>query len=589
MVRNRSTLTTVVALVLALVALSCVSGSGEIIPEVASTVEVASVASVGSVDGEVNVVRTSPVLTVSETSVVSEPETVVYRDGRGYLSDVVPPCSFGGDEDRDPCEPKEIPPIETLSSASYTFLEIDFLRTMLGGSIDFLGTHLVLRGVVQDNSTRCDYFPILFPIFASDDMKEGMSSFKYLYDYHCFVDVAVSEYIIGEGPPVMTISVNRNTITKYVIDELEKDPEELLNYPRSWTAEAYEGREIVVFLSTSITFAVETWAVTGVWFLQRTDDNLIQAVSLDRDAVPEELKDDRIMPLDELITSAKQAAEERDKLTNGRLGVATRLPLLITDAYDLREYYINAGAVYGTVEGATVLPPPVPGENDPAPPTIPIDDGTTVSSVLAPGEEPTAPPSTDDAGLQDDEATTTTTTTTTSTTTTTTATESTTSTEAVPTSEVSPTAPVDTEPVTTTITTTTTTVTTEPAVTEPASTTTTVTTEPAVTEPASTTTTATTEPAVTEPASTTTTISEPAVTASSTTTTVVSSAPGGAGGSPEPGEGLSGEEQVAPTTTAVSGGDDDPEAETATSPVEGPEEQQGNGLGESGQDLGNDG
>ena len=418
-----------------------------------------------------------------------------------------------------------------------------------------------MRGVVQDNSTRCDYYPILFPIFAPDDMKKSASNrFKNLYDYHCFVDVAVSEYIVGEGPPVMTISVNRNTIAKSVIDEQGKDPEELLNNPRSWTAGTYEGREMVVFLSTSLTFAVETWAVTDVWFVQRTDDNLIQAVALDRDAVPEELKDDRIMPLDELVARAKQAAEERDKLTNGRLGVDARLPLLITDAYDLREYYVNAGAVYGTVEGATVLPPPSPGENDPAPPTLPVDDGTTVSSVPVPGEEPTAPPSTDDAGLPDDEATTTTTATTTSTTTTTTVTESTISTEAVSTSEVSPTAPVATEPVTTTTTTTTTT------------------TEPAVTEPASMTTTTTTEPAVTEPASTTT-----------TTTTVVSSAPGGAGGSPEPGVGSSGEEQAAPTTTALSGDADDPEAETATSPVEDPEEQQGDGGGESGQEPADDG
>ena len=568
---------------LALFALSCVSGSREVSPELSSTVT-----TVGSIGGEVQEVRTPPVLTVSETSVVvSEPDTVVYRDGREYLSGVAPPCSFDVDGNRDPCEPRRIPPSEPFTSASYTFLEVDFLRMMLPVDIDFLGTHLVLRGVVQDNSTRCDYYPIVFPNFAPDDMKKSASNrFKNLYDYHCFVDVAVSEYIIGEGPPVMTISVNRNTIAKSVIDEQGKDPEELLNNPRSWTAKAYEGREMVVFLSTSLTFAVETWATTDVWFVQRTDDNLIQAVALDRDAVPEDLKDDRIMPLDELVASAKQAAEERDTLTNGRLGVDARLPLLITDAYDLREYYINAGAVYGTVEGATVLPPPSPGENDPAPPTLPVDDGITVSSVLAPGEEPTAPPSTDDAGLPDDEATTTTTATTTSTTTTTTATESTTSTGAVSTSEVSPTAPIDTEPVTTTTTTTTTS---EPAVTEPASTTTTATTEPAVTEPASTTTTATTEPAVTEPASTTTTTSVPAITASSTTTTVVSSAPGGAGGSPDPVEGLSGEEQVAPTTTASSGEADNPETETVTSLVDGPEEQQGNGLGESGQDPGNDG
>ena len=69
----------------------------------------------------------------------------------------------------------------------------------------------------------------------------------------------------------------------------------------------------------------------------------------------------------------------------------------------------------------------------------------------------------------------------------------------------------------------------------------------------------------------------------------MSSAPGGAGGSPEPGVGSSGEEQAAPTTTALSGDADDPEAETATSPVEGPEEQQGDGGGESGQEPADDG
>ena len=261
MVRNRSTLTTVVALVLALVALSCVSGSGEVSPEWSSTV-----ATVGSAGGEVKVVLTSPVLTVSEISVVSELETVVYRDGRGYLNGVVPPCTFDVDGNRDPCESRRIPPSEPFTSASYTFLEVDFLRMMLPVDIDFLGTHLVLRGVVQDNSTRCNYYPILFPNFAPNDMKKSASNrFKNLYDYHCFVDVAVSEYIVGEGPPVMTISVNRNTIAKSVIDEQGKDPEELLNNPRSWTAGTYEGREMVVFLSTSLTFAVETWAVTDVW------------------------------------------------------------------------------------------------------------------------------------------------------------------------------------------------------------------------------------------------------------------------------------------------------------------------------------
>ncbi len=508
---------------LILFTLSCTSSSGETVTEVTSTVTYVQS------EGEVAEVPTPPVLIVS--SVVSEPDKVVYRDGREYLSGVVSPCSVDGGTNRDPCEPRELPVLETSSDyASYTFLEVDFLRVMLPeDDLDFIGTHLVLRGVVQDNSTRCDYYPIMFPNFVADSMKEPR--FEQLYDYHCFVDVTISEYIVGEGPPVMTISVNRYPITRYVIDELGRDPEEVSNNPRSWTAGAYEGKEMVVFLSTSMTFAVETWAATDVWFVQRTDENLIQAVSLDRDVTPAHLQDQKIMPLQELVQRAKQAAEERNILTNGRLGVNPRLPLLITDAYDLREFYEDAGAVYGTVEGATVLPPPVPGEDDPAPPTIPTDEGVAVSSVPVPGEETTVPPATDDAGLPNDEVTTTVISTTTTATTTTEVFVAT----VVPTSEVDST--VATAPVETTTTTT------------------------------------TTELDTTE-------------TASTTTTTV---APGDEGGLPESEDGLPGEEQSAPATTASSGEHNVPEAENTTLPIENQGDEQQEDSSGPGQEPGDDG
>ena len=531
------------ATLLALFAQSCASGSGGdflVAPEVAHShldVPRVEVSSSSNIKEARAVYETSEGTTVpppvpgEDDSIPSgemifEPEIVVYKDGREYLSGVIPPCSVGGGENRDPCEPRVLPVLDTSSDyASYTFLEVDFLRVMLPeDDLDFIGTHLVLRGVVQDNSTRCDYYPIVFPNFVAGSMKEPR--FEQLYDYHCFVDVAVSEYIVGEGPSVITVSVNRYPITRYVIDELGKDPEEVSNNPRSWTAGAYEGKEMVVFLSTPVTFAVETWAVAKVWFVQRTDENLIQAVSLDRDVSPDYLKDQKIMPLQELVQRAKQAAEERNILTNGRLGIDSRLPLLITDAYDLREYYINAGAVYGAVEGATVLPPPAPGEDDPAPPTIPTDEEGTVSSAPVPGEETPVTPPTDDAGLPDDEVTTTVTSTSTTIEVATTA--------VVPTSEVVST--VSTAPVETTTT--------------------------------------TTEPATTE-------------TASTTTTTVATGTPGGEGGLPEPEDGLPGEEQSAPATT-LSGNNNIPEAENTTLPVGNQEKEQQEGHSDPGQEPGDD-
>ena len=66
------------------------------------------------------------------------------------------------------------------------------------------------------------------------------------------------------------------------------------------------------------------------------------------------------MPLSELIPLIKEAAEERTAITGGRIGVHSSLPLLVTDANKLQDYYGAVGAVYEG-EGATVLPPPAPG------------------------------------------------------------------------------------------------------------------------------------------------------------------------------------------------------------------------------------
>ena len=81
-------------------------------------------------------------------------------------------------------------------------------------------------------------------------------------------------------------------------------------------------------------------------------------------------------PLSELTAEIKEAAANRIALTGGRIGEDPSLPMLVTDANKLRDFYRVVGAVYdgdffGAVAGvygvvdATVLPPPVPGEDGP--------------------------------------------------------------------------------------------------------------------------------------------------------------------------------------------------------------------------------
>ena len=51
------------------------------------------------------------------------------------------------------------------------------------------------------------------------------------------------------------------------------------------------------------------------------------------------------MPLSELIPQIKEAAEERTAITGGRIGAHSSLPLLVTDANKLQDYYGAVGAV----------------------------------------------------------------------------------------------------------------------------------------------------------------------------------------------------------------------------------------------------
>lgn len=385
---------------------------------------------------------------------------VVYRSDRAYLEGEVPPCSVDGGSGGDPCAPSSPSRREQkgVSASISGITELNFLTRLLGpDGLDTMGTHLVVRGVVQDDSTRCEAYPFILESYAPDDIKAGLPSLDRMYFYMCFADFIVSDYIIGEGPPLLTVALYGTYPSKALFDEAISSgisEEEHMDYPQAWTANEFEGKELVLFLTTPDTLAVETWFAIDIWFVQRNDKSDIIVTSRNIDfAINDDVRSQLIIPLEELIQRVKKAVEERNILTEGRIGIDTRLPPAMTDAYELRDYYEAAGAVYGTVEGATVLPPPVPGESDPPPPTIPTNEGTTSSSVPEPGEETTIPPSTDDAGDPGEEGIVTTT-------------EAATTTTTTSTTEVTPAVTTTTEPVESTAVA-------EPVITETASTTTT--------------------------------------------------------------------------------------------------------------------
>ena len=379
-------------------------------------------------------------------------------------------CDPVNEPEHNSCSPMETP-METYSSAGGIpyWLYYDRIPTftdiLLGQGSPSAVPHLVVRGVAQPDSTRCDIYPIIVPNYVQPNADY---LFDDLYHYHCFVDLDVTEYIVGTGPAKVTVSLHRESLYLSRLTDWHNHKDEYLrswNDPASRTASTFEGKELILFLSLPGTLGVEAWVTRNsfnLWFIEQNQESELRAVALEITlAETDEQRSKMILPLTRMIQDIKEAAEERSKITNGRIGEESYLPSLITDANYLRDFYITAGATYGATEGATVLPPPVLGKDDPDPSTIPADEGATVTSTPAPGEETTAPPATDDAGLTVEQETTTTeaitttapTTTETDTPVTTEGTPAVTTTTEVAETTTTTTEPVPTEPVTGTTTT----------------------------------------------------------------------------------------------------------------------------------------
>ena len=235
---------------------------------------------------------------------------------------------------------------------------------LFSGDDDLLGRkHIVVRGIIQSDTTRCEKYPVVAHnyVYISFPL-DGM------YYYYCFVDIMVKEYIVGEGPPKLTVIMHRENVYEEELDSTGKVRPEIIQFlkdPQSRTAEAYEGKEMVLFLGATITTSIESWDSTGVfsiWLVQQSD-NGFRAVSQFRYVIPS-LSSQLNLPLDEMTEDIKRAAKKRVALTGGRIGIDTALPMLVTDANRLREFYTTVGAVYEG-DNATVLPPPAPGEDDP--------------------------------------------------------------------------------------------------------------------------------------------------------------------------------------------------------------------------------
>ena len=318
-----------------------------------------------------------------------------------YLAKVTSPCTPIGDSGQDPCEVGTVFYGETSSSINASLHPLGDRRPNFTDR--FLGTdltgrlipHIAIRGTAQPGTTRCEVYSVTLANYVESSFDPNETLF-----YYCFVDITVGEYLVGTGPPTLTVAMHRENIWPLNVDEWPDVREswiKALSDPRARTAAAYEGRELVMLLRPTSTIKVEAWTSRGLftlWFVQRGDGDEIRAVAQEMYlAETEEQRSSLDLLLSDLVSqiraagaaraawiaAAEDSSESRSVTSStssgasttvttqagivrptGGIGARSPVPVLVTDANYLRDLYVEVGATYVGEEATTVMPPPKP-------------------------------------------------------------------------------------------------------------------------------------------------------------------------------------------------------------------------------------
>ncbi len=278
----------------------------------------------------------------------------------------------------DPCrEIIEFTPSETGMSSSEMISEYapsinDLLREV---PILEVTTHIIVRATVLPETTRCEPAKLSTYYYTPADAYEMLGDDVRLL--LCYTDIKVNEYLVGTGPPILTIVMGSDSYFTYQFSNRpQHEFEAFSEFIKSIVLAEIEGSEIILFLGTSHTASVEAWTRYGFWDVQRRSDGTIVAVSPSKqhyEPTPDNLA--RLeMPLEEFRKQIVAAHEARAAATGGRIGPAYSsgrtkrsaddppLPPLITGANDLHSYYRNELRAYENLTATPQPPPPVPDQ-----------------------------------------------------------------------------------------------------------------------------------------------------------------------------------------------------------------------------------
>ncbi len=293
----------------------------------------------------------------------------------GYLEEEIPPCTPVEGSSVDPCEPG----VSWMSvHGSVVFgdepLGIAFSLGDNGTTVSI--AHLVLRGTYLPGTVRCN---INDRLFRPPPHSESLAFIDMERSIKCYANVRVNDYILGSGPSTLAVLVWRKNYwfatEREVVEELRSSFEQVLieggelNLSMSIPTGGIEGREAMLFLGPSVDTSAEVWEVFDTWDVEQQEDGTVIAAHPFRDYWSRndyEAYRSRIeMKLSDFTEAVEEANEQRINEYGGHIvpedmegiAVGVELPMLVDDANELQDYYIEIGA-YDHPDGPPVQPPP---------------------------------------------------------------------------------------------------------------------------------------------------------------------------------------------------------------------------------------
>ena len=354
----------------------------------------------------------------SEEDIV--PSVAATRQHAPQLEVIIPPCVQFLDSAVDPCERRDSwPHHQPYIQSSFQWPEIwpTLRETIVLHNSPRDIPHFIVRATVIPQSIRCGQSDVELihessyaPVFP-ERLRRGQPN--------CFVEIAVNEYLVGGGPTRLTVNTRVKPVG-LVGDDPDCDSECLDHGVRIVRSTDIEGREWIYSLGGPRDLGTLAWDIVYRWDVQLREDGEVVAVDYwKRDmlslSTPENY-DENLSRLEHTLDDFRSilidAHHDLVKKTRGRVTTETDkmgnpATLMALDAGPgaLSDFVFSTTAIE-RLNVTPTNPPPVPGEGDPNPDGLRINDivatrvaggvripggqEDTPTPVSALGDEPTA-------------------------------------------------------------------------------------------------------------------------------------------------------------------------------------------------------